>query len=35
MAVKTIPEIPVKKGEPPYKLWIFEPGEKKEFPISV
>jgi len=33
MAVKTIPEIPVKKGEPPYKLWIFEPGEKKEFPL--
>lgn len=33
VVVKTLPEIPVKKGEPPYKIWIFEPGEKKELPL--
>lgn len=33
MNVKTLPEIHVKKGEPPYKIWLFEPGEKKEMPL--
>ena len=34
MAVKTLPEIPVKNVEQPYKLWIFEPGVKKEIPLE-
>ncbi|MEM1775109.1 MAG: thiamine pyrophosphate-dependent enzyme [Desulfurococcaceae archaeon] len=33
MVVKTLPEIPVKKGEPPYKILIFEPGVKQELPL--
>jgi len=33
MVVKTLPQIPVKKGEPPYKLWIFEPGWRGELPL--
>ncbi|MEM1863772.1 MAG: pyruvate ferredoxin oxidoreductase, partial [Desulfurococcaceae archaeon] len=34
MVVKTIPEIPVKKGEPAYKIWIFEPNWKGEIPLN-
>ncbi len=33
MATQTLPQIPVKKGEPVYKLWIFEPGWKGELPL--
>ncbi|MCY0868254.1 MAG: thiamine pyrophosphate-dependent enzyme [Desulfurococcus sp.] len=33
MTVRTLPEFPVKKGEPAYKLWIFEPGWKGELPL--
>ncbi len=33
MVVKTLPEFPVKKGEPAYKLWLFEPGQKVEMPL--
>jgi len=34
MGVKTLPEFPVKKGEPVYKIWIFEPGWKGEIPLN-
>jgi pyruvate ferredoxin oxidoreductase beta subunit len=34
MVVKTLPEFPVKKGEPAYKIWIFEPGWKGEIPLN-
>lgn len=34
MTVKTLPEFPVKKGEPAYKLWIFDPGWKGEIPLT-
>lgn len=33
MVVKTLPEFPIKKGEPAYKIWIFEPGYKGEIPL--
>lgn len=33
MVVKTLPEFPIKKGEPAYKIWIFEPGWKGEMPL--
>ncbi len=33
MAVKTLPQVPVKKGEPAYKIWIYEPGWKGEEPL--
>ncbi len=31
--VQKLPEVPIKKGEPAYKLWIFEPGWKGELPL--
>ncbi|MGC8954382.1 thiamine pyrophosphate-dependent enzyme [Desulfurococcus amylolyticus] len=34
MTVQTLPEFPVKKGEPAYKVWIFEPGWKGEIPLN-
>jgi pyruvate ferredoxin oxidoreductase beta subunit len=34
MVVKTLPEFPVKKGEPAYKIWIFEPSWRGEIPLN-
>ncbi len=33
MATQKLPEVPIKKGEPAYKLWVFEPGWKGELPL--
>ncbi|ADI32104.1 thiamine pyrophosphate-dependent enzyme [Staphylothermus hellenicus] len=35
MPAQTLPQIPIKKGEPAYKLWIFEPGWKGELPLIL
>ncbi|RLG79718.1 MAG: pyruvate ferredoxin oxidoreductase, partial [Thermoprotei archaeon] len=35
MPAQTLPQIPVKKGEPAYKLWIYEPGWKGEEPLIL
>ncbi len=35
MPKQTLPQVPIKKGEPAYKLWIFEPGWKGELPLIL
>jgi pyruvate ferredoxin oxidoreductase beta subunit len=35
MPLQTLPQVPIKKGEPAYKLWIFEPGWKGELPLIL